>query len=262
MAYKDLILTKEGGVAVVTLNRPEKLNALGGTMGDELSAVLEEIRGDDGLRVMVLTGAGRGFCSGADVSFLATKLETRFSIDSVNERLGSSWVLSMREMPKPTIAAVNGFALGVGFSLALACDIRIASENARFSMMFVRWGMIPDCGATYLLPRTVGHSRACELMFTGELFDAREAERIGLVSKVVPNDELMTATKDLATRIAKGPPIAIGFAKRAIYKGIEGDLVSQLEFETYAQGICFQTEDHHEAGEAFMEKREAKFRGR
>lgn len=261
MVYKELIITKEEGVAVVTLNRPEKLNALSKAIAEELPLAVEEIRGDDGVRVMVLTGAGRGFCSGADVSFLATKPEARFSIDTVTERLGS-WALSMRDMPKPTIAAVNGVALGVGLSLALACDIRIASENARFSVMFVRWGMIPDFGATYFLPRTVGQSKACELTFTGETFDAREAERIGLVSRVVPHDELMAATKELAATIAKRPPIAIGFAKRAIYKGIEGDLASQLEFETYAQGICFQTEDQREAGKALMEKREAKFRGR
>jgi 2-(1,2-epoxy-1,2-dihydrophenyl)acetyl-CoA isomerase len=261
MSYKDLILTKDEGVAVVTLNRPDKLNALSAAMAEELPSVVDEIRGDDSVRAMVLTGVGRGFCSGADVSFLSTKPEGRFSIDSVTERLGS-WALSMRDMPKPTIAAVNGLALGVGLSLALACDIRIASENARFSVMFVRWGMIPDFGATYFLPRTVGHSKACELTFTGETFDAREAERIGLVSRVVPHDELIAATKELATRIAKGPPIAIGFAKRAIYKGIEGDLISQLEFETYAQGVCFQTEDQREAGKAFMEKRQAEFRGR
>jgi 2-(1,2-epoxy-1,2-dihydrophenyl)acetyl-CoA isomerase len=216
MSYKDLILTKEEGVAVVTLNRPDKLNALSAAMAEELPSVVDEIRGDDSVRAMVLTGVGRGFCSGADVSFLSTKPEGRFSIDSVTERLGS-WALSMRDMPKPTIAAVNGLALGVGLSLALACDIRIASENARFSVMFVRW---------------------------------------------VPHDELIAATKELATRIAKGPPIAIGFAKRAIYKGIEGDLISQLEFETYAQGVCFQTEDQREAGKAFMEKRQAEFRGR
>lgn len=262
MVYKELILTKEEGVAIVTLNRPEKLNALSGVMLTELPKVLEDIQGDSDVRVMVLTGAGRGFCSGADTSILSATGEGRSSIDSVTERLLGPWVLSMRDMPKPIIAAVNGVALGVGFSLALACDIRIASDNARFSMMFVRWGLIPGCGATYFLPRTVGHSKACELMFTGEIFDAREAERIGLVSRVVPHDELMGVTKELAKRIAGGPPIAVGFIKRAIYKGIEGDLASQLEFETYAQGICFQTEDHREAGRAFMEKREAKFRGR
>ncbi len=266
MQQKTIIVEKRNGLAILTLNRPETLNAWNDEMSREATAAINEIGEDENTKVFVITGAGRGFSSGADVGDelakgLATSEEPSEGImqdmpDFVNIPL------QVRRMGKPVISAINGIAAGAGLSIALACDLRIASERAQFAMVFVLRGLIPDCGGTFFLPKLIGSAKACELIFIGDKIDADEAQRIGLVSKVVPNDELMVVTKDLATRIAKGPPIAIGFAKRAIYKGIEGDLVSQLEFETYAQGICFQTEDHHEAGKAFMEKREAKFRGR
>jgi len=166
-------------------------------------------------------------------------------------------------MDKPVIAAVNGVAAGAGFGVALACDIRIAAEEARFSLIFVRRGLIPDCGSTYNLPRVVGMSRACEMAFTGDLMDAREAERIGLVSRVVKAEALMKVTRELAQRIASGPRVAVQLAKRALYRGaIETDLATQSDYELYLQSMCFQTEDFKEGVTSFLEKREPKFKGR
>ena len=263
MKYQDLILEKEDGIATLTLNRPDKLNAISMTMRDELPKVIDEVRGDDDVRVLVVTGAGRGFCSGADVTGQAARL--------AGEKVGESrrsilapvgiWGVSLAELEKPTIAAVNGVTAGAGLSFALLCDIRIAAESARFSAAWVRRGLIADVGATYFLPRILGVEKALEFMYTGDIIDAREAERIGLVSRVVPNDDLMRVTKELATKIAKGPPIAIELMKRAVYRDILSGLGAKLDFESYAQNICRQSEDHQEGVTSFLEKREAHFKG-
>jgi 2-(1,2-epoxy-1,2-dihydrophenyl)acetyl-CoA isomerase len=172
-------------------------------------------------------------------------------------------VLRIVRMEKPVIAAVNGVAAGAGFGLAMACDIRIASENARFISAFVRRGLPVEWGLSHFLPRTVGLAKALEIMWTGEAIDAREAERIGLASKVVSPDDLMKETKGLATKLAKGPPIAIELIKRAVYTGLESNnLAAQLGYETYAAGVCVRTEDFGEGVKAFLEKREAVFKGR
>ena len=263
MAYEDLILEKEGNIAIITLNRPDRLNAISPAMRDGFPKALEEVRQDDDIRVMILTGAGRGFCSGADVSGQAARLAGEAAAKSRRETLEVVGHIGMliRELEKPTIAAVNGVAAGAGFSYAMACDIRFASDRARFISVFVRRGLVPDSGLTYFLPRLVGTSKACEIMFTGNPIDAEEALRIGLVSKVVPHDDLMNVAREFASVIAKGPPISLELTKKAIYRGIERDLRTQMDFESYAQTVCRGTEDHREGVRSFMEKREPIFKG-
>ena len=261
MAVEGLIFTKEEGIATITFNRPEKLNAVTEAMRTEVHRIATELRGDEEVKVLIITGAGEAFSTGADASELTADYSGPIPPYVLKRPLGW-WTLPVRYFPKPTIAAIPGIVAGVTFSLALACDFRIASEKARFSMLFVKRGLVPDGGATYYLPRIVGTSKALELMFSGDVIDAKEAERLGLVNRVVPHDELMNATRELATKIAKGPSVAIDLIKRGVYKGVVNDLESQLDFETLAQRICFQTEDFKEGMTSFLEKREPNFKGR
>jgi len=262
MNFEDMIFEKEDGIAILTLNRPEKLNAISMGMREGFANVAEEVRKDDEIKVLVITGAGRGFCSGADVSGQMARLGGEVQIPRwfLLEPLGS-WLLPLRNLGKPTIAAVNGIAAGIGWTLALLCDIIIASDQSRFSAIWVKRALIPDGGATYLIPQIVGTKKALELMLTGDIIDATEAERLALVNRVVPHDDLMKVVKELAGKIAKGPPITIELTKRAVYKSLQNDLESQLDFESYAQNICRGTEDHREGVTAFLEKREPVFRG-
>jgi 2-(1,2-epoxy-1,2-dihydrophenyl)acetyl-CoA isomerase len=264
MAYNTLIVTKEAGVATLTLNRPDKLNAWDEEMMEEGVQAIEEIRSDLDILVLVLTGAGRGFCAGADVTSLARLTERRSVRDELSNRQGIVAVAyQLRQMDRPVIAAINGVAAGGGFGLALACDIRIASDQARFSQIFVKRGLVPDTGSTYFLPRIVGTEKACELMFRGNVIDAYEAQRLGIVSRVVPHEELMNEVMALAKELASGAPIALGLTKRALYKGAsEIDLASQMDFELYLNSLLFGTEDFKEGVMSFLEKREPRFLGR
>ena len=265
MKLEAIIYEKKGGIATVTLNRPERLNAIGATMSQDLAQALEEANADDEVRVLIITGAGKGFCSGADLTTLggAASAVGRGLVARSPAAGGiRSSAIQIQSFEKPTIAAVNGPAVGAGLSLALACDIRIASEKARFSQIFIKRGLVPDTGSTYFLPRVVGMDRACEMVFTGDILDAEQAKGYGLVSRVVPHDELMHEARELAARIAAGPPIAMKLAKRALYKGATTDLPSAVEFEGYMQGICFGTEDFREGMAAFAEKRQPEFKGR
>ena len=262
--YKSLIYEVKDAIATLTLNRPERLNALGGTLRDDLYDAVLRASGDSDVRVMVVTGAGKGFCSGGDVKAMNEVKEGRAErplIDKVAP-LRDRVLLAMRDAPQPVIAAVNGAAAGAGMNLALGCDIRLASTAAKFTQAFVKRGLHPDWGGTYFLPRIVGMAKACELIFTGEIIDAQAALGLGIVSAVHPPEELMPATYELARKIASGPPIAIRLAKRALYHGLDVDLRSALEFETFAQNIASETEDAREGIRAFVEKRPAVFKGR
>jgi len=256
MDYGDLLLEKKDGIASITLNAPDKRNALTVKMRESLPLAVDEISKDDEVKVVIVTGAGRAFCAGGDIELMKAHLEGNVN-QSRYERLQlvGYWGDVFPKLDKPVIAAINGACVGGGFSLALSCDIRIASEVARFGSVFINIALVPDCGMTYFLPRIVGTSKALELMFTGELINATEAEQLGIVSQVVPSDELMKVTQELAARIAQQPPIALELTKRLVYRGIRDDIARQLDRETYAQQLCFQTSDFKESMLAFLEKR-------
>jgi len=264
MSYECLIYETKDHVATLTLNRPERMNALGGTLREDFYAALTQAIDDPEVRVIVITGAGKAFCAGGDVKAMQEAKEQKRE-RPLMERVAPGRdrsVLLMRESPKPLIAAVNGAAAGAGMNIALGCDIRLASSTARFSQAFVRRGLHPDWGGTYFLPRIVGMAKAAEMIFTGQIIDAHEALRLGIVRSVHEPEQLLPATYELAATIAAGPPIAIRLARRALYHNGEADLQSSLEFETFAQNICFETDDAREGIRAFVEKREPKFTGR
>jgi 2-(1,2-epoxy-1,2-dihydrophenyl)acetyl-CoA isomerase len=262
--YKCLLYEVKDAVATLTLNRPERLNALGDTLRDDLLDAVLRASGDGDVRAIVITGAGKGFCSGGDVKAMHDAKE-RGASRGVIDKIAPSRdrvLLAMRDAPQPIIAAVNGAAAGAGMNLALGCDIRLASTTARFGETFVKRGLHVDWGGTYFLPRLVGMAKAAELIFTGDMIDAAEALRLGIVSAVYAPEELMPATRELAGKIAAGPPLAIRLAKRALYHGEGVDLRSALEFETFAQNVCSETEDAREGIRAFVEKRPPSFQGR
>jgi len=265
MAYSTITLDKVESIASLTLNRPEKLNALNETMANELLDAVTQIERDNSTRVLIITGAGRAFWAGADVKDLFLKgIEQRkrgeegFDIISWLERL----CLQLRNMPKPTIAAVNGHAVGIGVTLPLQCDIRVASEEAQLSMPFVRLGLVPEFGSTYALTRLVGIGKACELIFTGKFIGAREAKEIGLVNQVVPASELEKTAFELAKTIAQGAPLAIQMAKRGLYQGLDAAIQAQLQYERLAFTILMRSEDHEEGVRAFLDKRQPMFKNK
>ncbi len=269
MAYKTVIYEKEGGVAVMTLNRPEVKNAFDDVMQAEMDDVLTRVAKDIDARALIITGAGKAFCTGADINYLMSLGETHKLHQTTMEELmrgdGNilTTVVKIRNLPKPVIAAVNGTAAGGGLALSLACDIRIASEAARFNMIFTKRGVIPESGSTMTLPRLIGTARALELVFMADTIDAKEADRIGLVNRVVPADRLMAAAKEMAAKISQNSPIALGFAKAAIYKGYnETDIAAQMDYEAYVESVLFNTEDFQEGIKSFMEGRPAKFKGK
>jgi 2-(1,2-epoxy-1,2-dihydrophenyl)acetyl-CoA isomerase len=264
MTYQCLLYETSEGIATLTLNRPERLNALGDTLREDLFDAVTRASGDPAVRVIVVTGAGKGFCAGGDVKAMS-EARAAGTMPPLTDKYAPTrdrTLLAMRDAPQPIIAAVNGAATGAGMNLALACDIRIASTTARFSQAFVKRGLHPDWGGTYFLPRVVGMAKACEMIFTGEPIDATEALRLGIVTQVVAPEVLMPTVHDLARRIADGPPVAIRLARRALHRNAESDLRSALEYETFAQNVCRDTDDAGEGIRAFMEKRTPVFRGR
>lgn len=267
MGYREIVVSREGAVAVLKLNRAEKLNALGPVILDEIGDALDVILKDDAVRCLVITGEGRSFCAGADLggqpSGTAPLPELPRSTRIEPFARFGRMVMQLRNTTKPTIAAINGFAVGAGLSLALLCDIRITSTEARFSSIFVKRGLVADCGATYLLPRAVGSSKALEMMYTGDMVDAQEALRIGLASRVVAPDKLMPTALELAQRIAAGPTVSIELMKRMVHQGLEADnFEASLAFEGFSQDIAHSTEDAKEGVKAFLDKREPVFKGK
>jgi 2-(1,2-epoxy-1,2-dihydrophenyl)acetyl-CoA isomerase len=257
-----LVDTKDH-LATITLNRPEKLNALNRELLDALAETCKKLADDKEVRCVVLTGAGRGFCAGGDVSAMASG-EAVADIGDPVARLRQQEESSrlLHEMPKPTIAMINGAAAGAGLSIALACDIRIAAESARFGSAFARVGFSGDFGGTWMMQRLVGPAKARELYFTGELIDAREAERIGLANRVVPDDRLREETMALAERITSGPPIALARMKQNLNLALVTDFPTLLQAEAEGMIMTGMTRDHLEAARAFVEKRQPVFEGR
>ena len=248
-----------GHVACVTMNRPGKLNALTPQMAAELHLALAEIADDSSVRVAILTGAGRGFCSGADVNELlapgseAADSQQGFGITELSTRL--------RSMPQPVIAAVNGVAAGAGLAIALACDVRIASLEAGFSCIFVKRSLVPDTGASLLLPRVVGAAAAMEMALTGAVYDAKWALEKGLVSRVVPAKRLMQEATTLADEIAANPPLAVRATRTLLSGGEDAALASAMQREGDANALLSATDDAREAVQAFLEKRPPAYRG-
>lgn len=264
MDDNDIILTKVNGIATITLNRPEKLNAMTTHMWKHLPELIQEVDGDDKINVLVIIGAANAFCAGSDVGRLQSRIEG-VKPEKTKKELTSpvgNEILSIARLKKPTIAAVNGVAAGAGISIALACDIRIASDQAKFVASWVKIGLMPDGGSTFFLTRYIGISRTLEFVLSGGSITAFEAEKIGLVNKVVPKDRLSAEVNELAKVISDGPPIAIELIKKTVWQALYANLENQLDFESYGQNICRQTEDHKEGLSAFIQKRKAVFKGR
>lgn len=258
MEYQNILLTKDGGVAMLTLNRPEVRNALDPQTWSEIRSATREIRFDDEVRVVVITGAGgKAFASGADIRALLARPVLEQLRSEVNDTLNE-----IESLNKPVIAAVDGFALGGGCELAMACDIRIATSRSRFGQPETNLGIIPGAGGTQRLQRLVGISKAKEMIFTGDILNAAEAEKIGLVNKVVEPDELMQAVQEMAAKIMAKGPVAISVAKTAINVGSNTDLFSGLAVERFAQTVALATEDRIEGMTAFIEKRKPEFKGK
>lgn len=260
MEYKDIIYKKEGHVATIILNRPDRMNSFSPEMSESMIRAIKDASEDKKMRVLILTGTGRAFCSGADVKAMAQKFDQPEKEREQMYHRTSIYGL-MRKCDKPVIAAVNGAAVGGGLDLALACDIRIASDKAKFAELYVRRGLVPASGGTYFLPRLIGVDKALLMLWTGDMVDAKEAERIGLVTMVVPHDELEIATIELAEKLAKGPPLAIQRGKRAVYDGLRMGLDETLKYIHPVLAELSQTSDHKEGARAFVEKREPVFRG-
>ncbi len=269
MEFETVILKKEENIATIVMNRPDRMNALIPRMFQELKAALEDVNCDDNIRVVILTGAGKGFCTGADIKQgTAAKgegLRAEKTIDEVRQHIRHNpqkITLAIRNLEKPIIAMVNGPAVADGFDWALACDLRVGSENARFMNAFVKMALFPNTGETWLLPRVVGLGKALEILFTGDWLNAEEAYRLGVLNKLVPAADLERETLALARKLAKQPPISLRLMKMQTYRGLEMSLEAALELAADGEAMTLKTADHREALAAFSEKREPKFQGK
>ena len=286
MAYEFIEVSEVGAVMVITMDDPSTRNAIGNEMADEINRAIDRLESEAGLRALLLTGRDPSFCSGANVKRMDQANRDRADEPAIPDGT-SPWELlderweeagdgsgnlemdSVRFMPlrlhniqKPSIAAVNGYAMGLGMGIALSCDIRIASENARFSETFIRRGLIPADGSCWQLPRMIGLSNTFMLQYTGDIVDAHEAHRLGMVNKVTPPDDLMKTAMDLAQRLANGPTYSMALIKRLVHRSLHTDLAESLRLAGPAQAIARSTEDHKEGVRAFVEKREPAYKGR
>jgi 2-(1,2-epoxy-1,2-dihydrophenyl)acetyl-CoA isomerase len=259
VSFENILYEKKNGVATVTLNRPQAMNAFTIQMNGELQQALKDADDDKSVRCILLTGAGRGFCAGQDLK--GRTPEKKGSLGDSLRKLYNPIILRLRRTEKISLAAVNGVAAGAGCNLALACDLRVAAEEASFIQAFARVGLAPDCGGSIVLPRLVGLSKAMELLLLAEPVDAREALRIGLVAKVFPAPDLAGAARALAEKIAHGPR-SIGLIKRAVNRAVMHDLAAQLEYEAHLQEIAGRSADYDEGVRAFIEKRTPTFTGK
>jgi 2-(1,2-epoxy-1,2-dihydrophenyl)acetyl-CoA isomerase len=263
MTFETIQLEMLGSIAVITLNRPEALNALNTRVGQEFKAAVDQIR-QSGARAVVLTGAGRAFCAGGDLREMQKIAERDGRVEAFFDeplRMLNECILLIRNTPLPFVAAVNGAASGGGCNLALACDIVIAGESARFNQAFIKIGLVPDCGGTFILPRLVGSRRATELLMTGDVVDAGSAFQMGMINAVVPDSELIARAMAMAERLAQAPTVAIGYIKKLLEASATNDYAQQLEIERTTQIEAGKTRDFREGVTAFIEKRPAKFEG-
>ena len=262
MDYSTLKIERYRNVAHIQLNRPEVMNALNQDLVDDIFNCFNELNKDVDVRVIVLSGSGKAFCAGGDVSFLQvinsqSPYGTRQLLNSLFQKISV-----VARVEKPVVGALHGFVLGAGFSLSLLCDMRVASESTIFGAEFPLMGIIPELGGTYTLPATVGLAKAMEIVLEARRFDAVEAERIGLINRIIPDEKLIDEALELAGHIAALPPLAVGMSKVALRKGAAGCLDESLIFEAQVNALCYQTEDHKEAATAFFEKRKPIFKGR
>ena len=260
MSYENILLARDAGIGTLTLNRPDKLNAFSGTMRQELADALVELERDPSVRVIIVTGAGRAFCAGADIAYMHGLIQ-QSDVESMTALIeaGRRVVMTMRSSTKPVIGMINGVAAGGGANLALACDIRIASRDAKLGQTFNRIGLHPDWGGTYFLPRLVGPSKALELFWTADVIDAATCETYGLFDRVVAPEQLAAETRAFATMLAAKPKLSLALAKRAVYRSLDRSLPEMLDYELDAQLQCFKSGDAREGIAAFLEKRTATF---
>jgi 2-(1,2-epoxy-1,2-dihydrophenyl)acetyl-CoA isomerase len=258
MLYDTITLETKDGVATLTLNRPDAYNAFNDTMGEETVDALGQVAKDDGARALLVTGAGKAFCSGQDLK----SIEAGRSLGDVLEKVWNPVLRRLWDLDKPVVAALNGIAAGAGASLALACDLRIASEKAALAVVFTKVGVVPDSGITWTLPRLVGLGKALELAYLADPVDAATAERLGLVNRVVAPDQLLEEAGALVRRLAEGPTLAYALTKRAMRRSATSTFPEALDYEGHLQEIAGRSADYSEGVAAFVEKRPARFSGR
>ena len=264
MAYEEVLVEKRDGVGTVTMNRPEKLNAHTTQMGREIREAFRAFDADPEVGAIIFTGAGRAFCSGADVGGFRDRVEERERGDGAaaprpQPQIGFGDLV--RGMNTPVIAAINGVAVGMGFTMPLACDIRLAGESARLSAIFVKRGITPELGSSFNLPRLIGIGKAMEVVLTGKMIGGQEAVDLGLVNHVYPDDELLEKAHEMGRAIARNAPLAVQWSRQLLFQGMSSTLESQLLSESHILDRAFKTADHAESVQAFFEKREPSFKG-